>query len=195
VRTWAALLGLVALAGCAPTLTPTGALATSSPVPPSVGPTPTPVVRACRAGEVGAGAVWWAGATAEMAGGFALYDLGPESCTIGGRVAVELRDAFGKPLAIDVRQLDAPEPDPVVLLPGLGTPTLDDGAVGGRAGVQVFWVNWCGADRSATGRLVVTIPGVGALITSAFDLHPPRCDAPGAHSTMSIGPIVPQLAP
>ena len=107
---------------------PTSPLPAASPslaaLPSSSGTrAPSSAVRACRAGDVAAGAVWWTGATAEMAGGFALWDTASEPCSIGGRVTVQLLDGSGKALPLAVQPFETAAPVSVVLLPGLGSPT------------------------------------------------------------------------
>jgi hypothetical protein len=186
----------VLLAGCSsisPTVSP-APLTSPSPTAAAVTPTDTAIpdsVRACNAGDVALGRISWQGATATMAGGFELVGTGSEPCTVAGRPAVELLDASGKPLAIQVQELPGISL-PVVLLPNLGTPRPDDGPVAGRADVLLYWTNWCGVDLTGHGTLRASIPGVGVL-QGAFDqLSTPRCDAPGAPSVMSIGPIVAQ---
>lgn len=174
---------------------PTSPLPAASPslaaLPSSSGTrAPSSAVRACRAGDVAAGAVWWTGATAEMAGGFALWDTASEPCSIGGRVTVQLLDGSGKALPLAVQPFETAAPVSVVLLPGLGSPTPGAAPQPGRAGVQTFWSNWCGHIRLGPGTLVANIPGIGRLTAPVAGLHPPRCDAPASPSVFSVGPIL-----
>jgi hypothetical protein len=165
-----------------------------APTPSAAAAAPSAAPRACRAGDVAAGPVWWTGATASMAGGVGLYGVGHDACWIAGRVGVELRDASGHALPLEVQPLGTAAPSEVVLLPGLGAPTLGGGQVAGRAGLQTSWRNWCGKLPLGPGTVVVTVPGVGPVTAVADDLHPPRCDAPGSPSVLQVGPIIPQPA-
>ncbi|MGH7733741.1 MAG: hypothetical protein ACREOE_08620 [Gemmatimonadales bacterium] len=164
---------------------------------PTRGPSPAPSTTAathpCQAGEVGAGAVWWTGATATQAGGFVLFDVGPAACSIGGRVAVQLLDRGGTPLPIEVRPFETSAPTDVTLLPDLGVPNANDNPTPGRAGVETFWTNWCGPLPLGSGTLVVTIPGIGQLTASFAGLSAPRCDAPGSLSILEVSPIIPSV--
>ena len=126
-----------------------------------------------------------------MAGGFELVATGTAPCTVAGRAAVELLDASGHLLAIELHQMPGVSV-PVVLLPNLGTPLPDDGPVAGRADVVLYWTNWCGADFVGSGTLRASISGVGVLQGQFEQLSAPRCDAPGAPSLMDVGPIVSQ---
>jgi hypothetical protein len=149
-------------------------------------------VRACDAGEVAIGAVSWQGATATMAGGFVIFGTGEDPCSISGRVDVELRGHGDQPLAITVEHLASTAMAPVVLLPNLGPPTVDDGNRAGRAGIRLFWTNWCGSTPLGALTLVASIPRVGSVAAPAALLSPPRCDAPGRPSVLAVGPIEPQ---
>lgn len=129
MRILALFVGIVLAAGCtsSPSTQPsTSTSGPASPVPSSEVVTPTAVVRPRATGDVGAGAVWWTGATAEMAGGVTLYDLAPEACSVAGSVGIELRDASGKALTLQVKPFGTPAPSLVVLRPGLGTPAIVD---------------------------------------------------------------------
>lgn len=126
-----------------------------------------------------------------MAGGFELFGTGSEACSVGGRVVVELRDAQGVLLPIQVHQIPGVAPL-VILRPSLGTPRPEDAPVVGRADVQIYWSNWCGASFSGSGTLSASIPEVGVIDAAFGPLSAPRCDAPGRPSVIDIGPVVPQ---
>lgn len=187
----------IALLCACSTLPPTVSPASPNPgeshvASPLLTPTAVPgTVRHCGAGDVGVGRVSWQGATATMAGGFELFATGSEACSVGGRVVVELRDAEGVPLPIQVHQMPVVAP-PVILLPNLGTPRPDDAPVVGRADVLIYWSNWCGASFTGSGTLRASIPDVGVIDASFGPLSAPRCDAPGSPSVIDIGPVVPQ---
>jgi hypothetical protein len=156
---------------------------------------PTPVqgtVRSCLQGEVGIAAVWWQGATATLAGGFAIYASGSEPCSVAGTIGIEIRDASGHVLAIHVNQLQPGASVPVVLLPNLGTPSPDDGMVTGRAEVLMYWTNWCGPSFDGSGTLTASIRDVGTVEAPFGRLSPPRCDSPDSPSVIAVGPIVRQ---
>lgn len=155
----------------------------------SVAPTPQGA-RACQPGEVAAGGVRWQGATGTMAGGFALYTVGSERCTVGGRVHVKLLNRAGATIPVLIEAFDVPAPSAVLLLPGLGQPASDEGVTDGRAYVETFWSNWCGPTELGKGRIEITIEGVGQIVADVPDLHPPRCDAKAAPSSFSVSPIL-----
>jgi len=149
-----------------------------------------PGIGLCQPGEVAIGTVWWTGATAELAGGFTLIDVGSRPCQVGGRpTSLAILDEMGKPLDLDVQQLnpgldlglqlllpDEGSPDPQALFPG-------------QVGVQVEWSNWCGG-WTGHGTLVVALPAIGELGGPINDLSAPGCEAPGEPSVILVGEVV-----
>lgn len=198
---WFALGPAVLLMGCSPIVPPsegtfsTPAASTIVSDGRNSTPSPTPVpgaVRSCLEGDVGIAAVWWQGATATLAGGFAIYSTGSEPCSVAGTVSVEIRDARDHLLPIRVNQLQPGASIPVVLLPNLGTPSPEDGPVTGRAEVLMYWTNWCGPAFDGNGTLTASIRDVGAVKAPFGSPSPPRCDSPDSPSVIAVGPIVRQ---
>jgi hypothetical protein len=74
-------------------------------------------------GDVGIGDVWWTRATATMAGGFTLVDLGATPCSVGGRAErLALLDASGNVLPIHVETFDSgASPGTALLQPRVAT--------------------------------------------------------------------------
>ena len=192
---------ILALAACSAVVSPSArAPATAAATPDqsaSLRPTQNPptesfvAVRPCVAGEVAIGTVWWTGATAEMAGGFTLVDVGPVACQVGGRpTSVAILDQGGKPLPIEVEPF-VPDLDPglMLLLPEPGPAPSDVALYPGQTGVQLLWNNWCGA-WSGAGTLVVTLPRLGDLRAPIVGLSAPRCDAPREPSVLQVGPVI-----
>jgi hypothetical protein len=196
------LLGalLVCSAGCASIAPPSAGVAPVTPPPNvvTVAPPPSPTavpggLRACAHGDVGVGAVRWAGATATVQGIFVVYDTGSEPCWIAGPVVVAIL-ASGAPLAIEVRARPDSTSDPVSLLPGLGEPKVGDVAVPGRAIVEIFWSNWCSQDAIRSAALRVSVPEIGSFDVPLAQLTPPRCDSPGSPSVLTVGPLTSERA-
>jgi hypothetical protein len=186
----------ILLCGCSTVLPRVSPAPQASGDPREASPVPTPTevpgtVPRCGAADIAVGPVSWQGATGTMAGGFALFDTGTDPCSIGGRVGVELRDASGVTLAIQVRQLPGVAL-PVILLPNLGTPRPADGPVLGRASVSIYWSNWCGPGFSGAGTLSASIPDAGVFEAPFAQLSAPRCDDPSSPSVIDVDPIVAQ---
>ena len=166
----------------APTVVGSAVVWTGTPVA-SAAPPSSPTARACVAGDVAIGQVWWSGATATMAGDFTLVDVGSTACRIAGRpTSVSILDPSGKALAIRSSPDDAPSPsEPVVLSP-------QTAAVPSVAVVNTFWTNWCGP-WSRSGTLVVAFATIGRLRAPITGLAAPRCDTPGASSALTFGAV------
>jgi hypothetical protein len=158
-------------------------VASTEPAPPSLGS-----VRACGSGDVAAGGVWWAGATASVRGGVVLYSIGRDACTIRSPIALRVV-ADGQELPVDIDYRRPQEPLPIVLAPGLGTPSPLGGLVAGRAQVIVTWWNWCDGRALGPASIEVDLPEVGTLAAPFGRTSAPRCDNPGDSSTLFVEPL------
>jgi hypothetical protein len=181
------------------------AIAGCSVAAPSAGPsdsafqavaTPTAVpgeIPSCRPGNVEVGAVWWAGATDMVQGGFTIFNTGKAACSIGTVADVRILDSAGHTLPIEGMPSPSGVGDRVLLLPGLGRPTLQDPPIAGRASGEIVWTNWCG-DALEGLSITVSLPDVGSLSAPAGSPTPPRCDDSNNPSVLSVAPIGPKLA-
>jgi hypothetical protein len=150
-------------------------------------------VRACTSGEVAAGGVWWAGATGSVQGGFVLYSIAEDSCTIRGPIALRVV-ANGQALPVQTTYVQPEASQPIVLVPGLGTPSPLGGRVDGRAQVVLYWANWCGKTEIGPAAIELDLPGLGTLDAPFARTSAPRCDSPGHPSTLSVEALSPQDA-
>jgi hypothetical protein len=148
-------------------------------------------VRACGTGEVAAGGVWWAGATASVQGGVVLYSIAEHPCTIAGPIALRLV-ADGQELSLETTYRRHDGTKRIVLAPGLGAPSPLGGLVAGRAQVLVTWWNWCGRRAIGPAKIEVDLDGVGTLDAPFGRTSAPRCDNPGDSSTLFVEPLSPQ---
>ncbi len=191
----------IIVAACGPATSPASLPPSVSPALPSaatsfpaesqsVAPASPVALRLCRPGEVVIGSVWWTGATAEMAGGFTLLDIGPSPCQVGGRpTAFSMLDQSGRPLALHVESFEPGQGDGgLVLLVPTG-PASTDPLHPGPTGVQVFWTNWCG-DWAREGTLVVSLPQIGELRAPISNLSAPRCESPGQPSVVQLSFVI-----
>jgi len=141
---------------------------------------------ACTSEDLALSAEGWGGATGSLAGGATVVNVSSATCAVAGRPASVLLDARGKVIA---RQASGPasSSDVVALPPG------------GVAGVTTVWQNWCGTPPRRPLSLRLSLPAGGGDLSAV--LRPgrgtldgvPRCDAPGAGST--VGLPVPFSAP
>ncbi|MDA8218521.1 MAG: YCF48-related protein [Dehalococcoidales bacterium] len=166
----------------------------SQPVQPANSQTATPptaATRPCEAADL-TGTAWWQGATGSMAGSIVLTNQSSSECLLGGTPSVELTDGEGQalPVSYTTFNTDGKGPRDVALAPGQ------------QASIFFIWRNWCGAAPALPITFRIALPGDrGSIDTSALndDGTPrdilPRCDAPSAGSTLSVGffaPVAPQ---
>jgi hypothetical protein len=145
---------------------------------------PAPVAprtdRPCAAGSLRA-ELGLQGATGSLAGGVVFTNRGPRPCSLLGPVRAQLvggRDRAG------VRLRAAPaEPSQ----PGVPHPWLRALRTGDSAFLRIWWSNWCGRPRPAA--LGVAVGGLSFRLPLQGTA---RCDAPGAASTLSVGPLEPR---
>jgi hypothetical protein len=132
----------------------------------------------------------WAGATGSLAGGVEVTNLGSSACALTGPPHVELR-ADGGPLAVTIttyRSVNADQPSeapPVLLGPGA------------QAQAPMVWSNWCGGPLTKIVVIVRLPDGSGPVLASYVgpggqDGETPRCDAPGAGSSLDVFPFQPR---
>jgi hypothetical protein len=77
---------------------------------------------------------------------------------------------------------------PIVLTPGLGTPSPLGGLVAGRAQVVLTWWNWGGKRSIGPAAIELDLPDVGTLDAQFASTSAPRCDNPGDPSTLFVEP-------
>jgi hypothetical protein len=161
------------------TLSPGPTIATPSPISSS----------ACTRGDVHAGGAWWAGATGSVQGGVHLYSTSTVPCTIYGPVGVRIIDDEGSGLPADVRPVAPDARSEVVLLPGLGAPTPEGGALTGRAAVVVVWTNWCRSRTIGPARFEIALPTLDPIYAPFARISTPRCDDPAFPSIVTVQPL------
>jgi len=152
-------------------------------------PSPTEVaLRACRPGEIAIGGVDLNGYLGTA--GFVIYDIGAQNCNVQGRATVKILDASGSPLSIQTQpwETEYDAPAGLLLLAGNPTPAPAEGLFPGSVGVQLGWLNWCGATWTS-GTLVVDLPDLGELSAPITGSTAPACTDPNSPSTMLVGPI------
>jgi Protein of unknown function (DUF4232)/Putative zinc-finger len=140
------------------------------------------------------------GATGSMAGSIILTNTGTEQCRLEGVPQVQLRDRSGQVLAVDQKTMSVDgNEQPVTLSPGQ------------QASVFFVWSNWCPPGTPETSAAspipggisfqVTVVGNKGAIIAPAQHEDGstvallPRCDAPGATSTLAVGPFTAYPAP
>lgn len=189
------MLVALVLVGCsfAPTQTPNPSSSLSTPTTrasSSHPPQPSQsleAIRPCRPGEVAiGGALLRDGLGTD---GFVLYDVSPSDCTISGRVAVQILDTSGSPLAVQIEPWETNLDFGAGLLAGQPTPAPGQGLYPGWVGVQLGWSNWCGAPWTG-GSLVVQLPSIGTLTAPLPGSSAPPCTDRTAPSTLIVGPII-----
>jgi hypothetical protein len=174
----------------APT-TPPGAIAWLDA--PYVIPTPEPTqdpasLPACPVDHLVLRAGGWGGATGSMAGGAQLVNLSGQACRVGSPVEAALLDASGETIAVSTELVGGLSSNrDLVAVPG-----------GGVLGAIVVWQNWCGAPPAMPLSLALTMPGpapsdpttrLKTQIHTSEGALVPRCDSPGADSTISVAPL------
>ena len=182
------------IAPTAPAIAATGVpaapLPTASPTlsPFPVLPTRPPIdgVTPCRGSDLTAQG-GWQGADGALAGALVVANAAAAPCALQGRPAVQLVDSRGFFLATTAAPL------PTATVAAAAPVTLPPG---GQAVARFLWRNWCDAPPGGALSLVVRLPGDLAPLTvpaTAADGRPqrdtPRCDAPGAGSTLAVGPF------
>jgi hypothetical protein len=152
----------------------------AAPARPGAVPPGTP---ACTADRLHATA-GWEGATGSLAGWVRVTSRAGASCSLRGYPAIQLLDQQGRALPTRTGRAGRSQVTPVLVRPGTA------------ATVTFVWRNWC-APRPGLLGLRVTLPGGGSVVPAVEAPTPrelaPRCDAPGAPSTLSRGPFAPQL--
>jgi len=160
----------------------------ATPPPQPARPTPRPVpptTRVCAPGDLTATAEWQ-GATGSMAGGIGVTNVSPTACVLDGppRLALIIAGSTTMPTAYSAS----------LVLPG-GTTPPGPGLLepGDQGRWWLSWTNWCGGDLVPT-TLAVTLPdgsGTVAAVPASSPPGPgmsgkPRCDAPGAPSSLTV---------
>jgi len=154
--------------------------------------TPPEALPLCRADDLVLLASGWGGATGSMAGGAELVNTWANACRVEKLRDAYLLDAQGNHVA-DATFLLSLTNSPADLV-GIGG--------GGAASATVVWSNWCGGPPPLPLRLSVRLrldtdngPQDSVLTAPVRPWDPalagetPRCDAPGASSTLSIQPF------
>jgi hypothetical protein len=153
--------------------------------PPSPSPTPEPTpdprtLPACTSDDLVLSVGGWAGATGSLAGVASVLNLTPASCTVRGKPDVELLDDRG--IAIAHAAGDPASGSDLVVLPP-----------GGIARVTIVWGNWCGDPPARPLQVRVSLPTGRETLLAAVDdtasgsaAAPPRCDSPGAGSSLGV---------
>jgi hypothetical protein len=145
---------------------------------------PAPAAQACTTDDL-TGSASWQGATGSLAGSLTLFNVGDATCVLPGQIHAELVDGNGQTLAVDT----VAAPAGTAPSAGVALPPAWRGSVG------LVWRNWC--HGSVRGPIAVRLAlGTGAahqvtVVVTGPDGQPPagmpRCDAPGARSTLSAG--------
>lgn len=118
------------------------------------------------------------GTTGSLAGSAMITNISTTTCEIAGTPSVEFVDASGAVLAVESRALArGVEANKVVLQEGES------------AFAQIIWANWCGAE-SPQFVMRLALPDSKEMIRASSINMPPRCDAPEASSTVSVGPFI-----
>ncbi|HEX5501506.1 MAG TPA: DUF4232 domain-containing protein [Thermomicrobiales bacterium] len=135
----------------------------------------------CAAGDLAA-SLAWQGATGALGGPLVFVNQSHAPCALTGRPGVALVDGQGRTLS--AQQQDGP---PVHGATGAGV--ILQPQQGAIAIVQ--WRNWCGQPPAAPLAALVTLPGNGGQLRAVIPGPPatPRCDQPGAPSTLAIAPF------
>ena len=161
--------------------------------------TPTPSATGaptiCAASDLSANASYQ-GATGSMAGSIIFTNTGTDQCALQGTADITLVDANSNKLPIVQKMMSLDGSERQV--------TLDPG---GQASLFFVWSNWCpeGTAETATASpisggisFLVTVRDSGGTLTvpvktsgSTNDAIPPRCDAPGRDSSISVGMFKP----
>jgi hypothetical protein len=151
-------------------------------------------VRLCSAADLSLTARWQ-GATGALAGGLRLDVTGPTGCALPGQLQVQLVDAQGQALLVDEVAAAALCDDPQATTSCLSQTTVEV-EPGHSALVRFVWQNWCDPPPSGSVGVEVTLPAeprpLSAPIVDAAgnpSVDAPRCDAPGALSTLAVGPV------
>jgi hypothetical protein len=185
---WACARGGAALmlVACAPT-TPRAPL---RPAPSAS----SSAVRVCSATDLSLTARWQ-GATGALAGGVRLEVTAPTGCALPGQLQVQLVDAQGQALLVNVVAAPAFCDDPQALTGCLSRTTVEV-EPGQSVLVRFVWQNWCGPPPSGSVGVEVTLPAEprplsAPIVDSAGtpSVDTPRCDAPTAPSTLAVGPV------
>ncbi|MGI8872302.1 MAG: DUF4232 domain-containing protein [Candidatus Limnocylindria bacterium] len=151
-------------------------------------PSPTPGATArpdslpsCSARALALVASGWSGATGSLAGGALVVNVSSEPCRVAGKPAVGLLDATGAVVARGGAAEPGTAAEAVALPPG------------GVAVAAIVWTNWCAAAPPSPLSLRLDLPnGGGQLSAPLRAIGPigggsvPRCDAPGAASTIGV---------
>jgi len=171
-----------------PAFTEIVAWSSATPLP-YMTPTATlpPEASACRADQVSAGHAGWQGATGSMLGGFLIWNTSAEPCRLTGRPSVAILDRAGHRLNVIDVPISSPAVQPIVLSAHQPVPVLYEDVPGGLGTVMVQWFNWCATSPIEPLSLAITLPTGGVLHAPVVMGSTPRCDAPSAGSTMSVG--------
>lgn len=183
--TWPAFASPMPSAPASPAI-----VAWSSATPlPYITPAPTlpPEASPCQADQVSAGLAGWQGATGSMLGGFLIWNTSAEPCRLAGRPSVAIFDQAGHRLKVTDVPFPSTAVEPIVLLADQPVPVLNEEAPEGLGTVTVQWFNWCVTSPIEPLSLVITLPSGGVLHAPVVMGGTPRCDAPSAGSTMSVG--------
>ena len=186
------------LASSASSETPSAIVIAWSSETPSPFVTPPPIelpdAPACRVDQVSAGLAGWQGATGSMLGGLELWNTSGEPCRLAGQPSVAILDAAGHRLDVT----DAPGTNqtarPLVLPADQRAPVANEEAPEGLASVMLQWFNWCGIPPLAPMSLTIELPEGGVLHTPVTG-GIPRCDAPDAGSSITVGAFEPTPEP
>ncbi len=163
-----------------------------TPVPPTAAPTAAPPHGPpCRAADLEIGRAFLDGATGSLAGGFTLANTGPRACVVEGVPRVELVDGGGRTLPVSQADPGSRRGQPVELEPGQAVPNLRAEPPPGVATVFLVWMNWCHAAPVGPVRFRVWLPDGSLIGRARADRggNTPRCDSPGAASTLSVDPF------
>jgi hypothetical protein len=155
----------------------------ATPAPsPTPEPTPDPLsLPECTSADLALDAGGWGGATGSLAGGAVVINVSSNPCRVGGRPALGLFAKKGDAIAGGGAAESGTAGDAVVLSPG------------GVASIITVWSNWCGAPPPRPLFLSLSLAnGGGHLAAMIREIGPssadevPRCDAPGAGSTIGV---------
>jgi len=188
---------LLGLAGCASIAATSSSANSSSPVIPWLPtrpPTPTqpPLAPPCQADGLRA-SLFLQGATGNLTGAAIIRNVSGTPCSLLGRAGARFEGAAAASTPVHVFQSPAPAPDLSAVYDAPSS--LRALALGRAAAVELFWGNWCPPDTAVTTAgtppeaLVLVLPAGRGELRLPLQ-RAPRCDAPGAPSSISVTPFL-----